>query len=174
MTRTMTPRREAWPLHLQNSTFPTDKDTIKITRLQQLHLPGWSCSFFLPELFNLPVLGISNWASIQTFFDFTSEYWHLPVIVLSLCCRSSKCLKALFTVCFNGFRIIAIQLFNATATALNCISQICCFHVALISWLAIHIGIDGEDGTRTCPNFLHDLASHFTGRIPDYEYTGWM
>ncbi|MEQ2694682.1 hypothetical protein, partial [Faecalibacterium butyricigenerans] len=25
---------------------------------------------------------------------------------------------------------IAIQLFNATATALNCISQICCFHVA--------------------------------------------
>ena len=29
--------------------------------------------------------------------------------------------------------IIAIQLFNATATALNCISQICCFHVALIS-----------------------------------------
>ena len=30
--------------------------------------------FFLPELFNLPVLGISNWASIQTFFDFTSEY----------------------------------------------------------------------------------------------------
>ena len=33
--------------------------------------------------------------------------------------------------------IIAIQLFNATATALNCISQICCFHVALISCLAI-------------------------------------
>ena len=32
---------------------------------------------------------------------------------------------------------IAIQLFNATATALNCISQICCFHVALISCLAI-------------------------------------
>ena len=30
--------------------------------------------FFLPELFNLPVLDISNWASIQTFFDFTSEY----------------------------------------------------------------------------------------------------
>ena len=33
---------------------------------------------------------------------------------------------------------IAIQLFNATATALNCISQICCFHVALISCLAIN------------------------------------
>ena len=32
---------------------------------------------------------------------------------------------------------IAIQLFNATATALNCISQICCFHVALISCFAI-------------------------------------
>ena len=29
--------------------------------------------------------------------------------------------------------IIAIQLFNATATALNCISQICCLNVALIS-----------------------------------------
>ena len=28
---------------------------------------------------------------------------------------------------------IAIQLFNATATALNCISQICCLNVALIS-----------------------------------------
>ena len=33
--------------------------------------------------------------------------------------------------------IIAIQLFNATATALNCISQICCLNVALISCLAI-------------------------------------
>ena len=33
---------------------------------------------------------------------------------------------------------IAIQLFNATATTLNCISQICCFHVALISCLAIN------------------------------------
>ena len=33
---------------------------------------------------------------------------------------------------------IAIQLFNATATALNCISQICCFHVALISCLTIN------------------------------------
>ncbi|WP_207657361.1 hypothetical protein, partial [Faecalibacterium hattorii] len=32
---------------------------------------------------------------------------------------------------------IAIQLFNATATTLNCISQICCFDVALISCLAI-------------------------------------
>uniref|UniRef100_UPI0040285472 hypothetical protein n=3 Tax=Gemmiger formicilis TaxID=745368 RepID=UPI0040285472 len=28
---------------------------------------------------------------------------------------------------------IAIQLFNATATTLNCISQICCLNVALIS-----------------------------------------
>ena len=35
--------------------------------------------------------------------------------------------------------IIAIQLFNATATALNCISQICCLTVALISCLAIKI-----------------------------------
>ena len=29
-------RREAWPLHLQNSAFPTVKDTIKISRLQCL------------------------------------------------------------------------------------------------------------------------------------------
>ena len=36
-----------------------------------------------------------------------------------------------------SFLFIAIQLFNATATALNCISQICCFQVALISCLAI-------------------------------------
>ena len=40
--------------------------------------------------------------------------------------------------CRNAFTgaflcIIAIQLFNATATALNCISQICCLDVALIS-----------------------------------------
>jgi hypothetical protein len=27
---------------------------------------------------------------------------------------------------------IAIQLFNATATTLNCISQLCCLNVALI------------------------------------------
>ena len=33
--------------------------------------------------------------------------------------------------CFSEF--IAIQLFNATATMLNCISQICCLNVALIS-----------------------------------------
>jgi len=59
---------------LQNSAFPANKDTIKIDGLQQLHLPGVELFFFLPELFNLPVLGISNWASIQTFFDFTSEY----------------------------------------------------------------------------------------------------
>ena len=37
--------------------------------------------------------------------------------------------------CFSEF--IAIQLFNATATTLNCISQICCLNVVLISWLAI-------------------------------------
>ena len=36
-----------------------------------------------------------------------------------------------------SFLFIAIQLFNATATALNCISQICCFHVALFPCLAI-------------------------------------
>ena len=30
-------------------------------------------------------------------------------------------------------QFIAIQLFNATATTLNCISQICCLNVALIS-----------------------------------------
>ena len=36
MTRTMTPRREAWPLHLQNSAFPANKDTIKIDGLQCL------------------------------------------------------------------------------------------------------------------------------------------
>ena len=34
-------------------------------------------------------------------------------------------------------RVIAIQFFNAPATALNCISQICCLNVALISCLAI-------------------------------------
>ena len=36
-------------------------------------------------------------------------------------------------------RRIAIQLFNAAATTLNCISQICCLNVALISCLAIKI-----------------------------------
>ena len=38
---------------------------------------------------------------------------------------------------WKNLDIIAIQLFNATATTLNCISQICCLNVALISWLAI-------------------------------------
>ena len=33
----------------------------------------------------------------------------------------------------RGKDLIAIQLFNATATTLNCISQICCLNVALIS-----------------------------------------
>ena len=32
----------------------------------------------------------------------------------------------------RGKDLIAIQLFNATATTLNCISQICCLNVALI------------------------------------------
>ena len=41
-----------------------------------------------------------------------------------------KCRNA-FTEAF--LRIIAIQLFNATATALNCISQICCYQAALFS-----------------------------------------
>lgn len=36
MTRTMTPRREAWPLHLQNSAFPANKDTTKTDRKQCL------------------------------------------------------------------------------------------------------------------------------------------
>ena len=42
-----------------------------------------------------------------------------------------------YAVCECCLCIIAIQLFNATATALNCISQICCLNVALISCLAI-------------------------------------
>jgi hypothetical protein len=42
--------------------------------------------------------------------------------------------------CFVSVRRrIAIQLFNAAATTLNCISQICCLNVALISCLAIKI-----------------------------------
>ena len=35
--------------------------------------------------------------------------------------------------------IIAIQLFNATATALNCILQICCLSIALISSIVAYI-----------------------------------
>ena len=38
---------------------------------------------------------------------------------------------------WKTYIFIAIQLFNATATALNCISQICCLTVARISCLAI-------------------------------------
>ena len=66
------PKKGSMTAALAEQRLSCNKDTIKIDGLQQLHLPGWSCSFFLPELFNLPVLGILNWASIQTFFDFTS------------------------------------------------------------------------------------------------------
>ena len=51
--------------------------------------------------------------------------------------RNCTRLPRFLSVAFMLHYIIAIQLFNATATALNCISQICCLNVALISWLVI-------------------------------------
>ena len=82
------------------------------------------------------------------------EGWHRPA--LSLFAKVSLAFSCALPKisCFQNFlltpldfcgnlsqRSIAIQLFNATATALNCISQICCFHVALISCLAIKAAI---------------------------------
>ncbi len=49
----------------KTASFLQIKDTIKSTDCNSFTFRVEL--FFLPELFNLPVLGISNWASIQTF-----------------------------------------------------------------------------------------------------------
>ena len=87
------------------------------------------------------VLHIADTLVVEEVYDF-----HHPLAVVILLKgfqhkRSSQRVKVIKLVLVdfiaNGSRTAG----NATATALNCISQICCFHVALISCLAIKVAI---------------------------------
>ena len=81
------------------------------------------------------------WGSAHfcTLFAHRRESRVFPCIVCILCIVSRTCRGEASPSCWRRTlpSLIAIQRLHATATALNCISQICCLNVSLLSCLAI-------------------------------------